>query len=132
MGDSYDRGSAVTDIEPVPVSVLGSIKVDTQEYEIIGHGYTLEPGNFLPFQILAEDPTRVRAFITTNQLFWMGDKQQMMSANNPPSTGSAGPGARMVTGTSFMEVHAQNEIWGVPGTATLSLGVWVERRIPRR
>jgi len=121
----------------VPVHIIGTSvpPPPREEYLIETSGYTLEPPDGSgPFRLVAEDPLRHRFFITSNQVTYVGTKQQMSSVQGNLSTsGTAGPGGRLPnTGnTGPYEFHGQNEVWMVAAANGLSVGVIVERKVPR-
>lgn len=99
---------------------------------ITSYGFTFSraAGQATPEQLLGEDPLRIRALITTNVVYYIGNKKDFSTVTGTlPSTGTSSTGMRVPTAVPVFEVKSQDEIW-VAYTAPTELGVWVERRVP--
>lgn len=118
---------------PVPVSINETLRVRVESgHEIETTGFTLSRGaGARAEQLLAEDPTRVRALVQTNAYVFLGSRNQMGSINSTvPATGGNGPGALVAPGTLFVEITGINELW-IAFTGAAEVGVIIERRVPR-
>jgi hypothetical protein len=126
-----------TDVEAVPVRVHGIVATHNpdDDYEIEGYGFTIShlATDTNPTQpLLSADPLRTRAIITSNtSASFIGTPEQMSNISAPLGGTDPGPGARLPSGVTWLEVRSQGEIWVGFTSGACQVGVWVERRVPR-
>lgn len=120
-------------VQPIDVIITKDLTKSETPSQVYSYGFTISrtAADGPTAVLLEEDPLRIRALITTNLVFFIGDKKSMSNVQAVlPATGSGGPGIRIPTGLSSpFPIMGQNEMWAA-FTGVTDVGVLIERRIP--
>jgi hypothetical protein len=110
------------------VSVAVNNWPDPKHDDIEGSGFSISTTGADKQMILPQDPLRIRAFLTTDAVIYVGVKSGVLGDSGFATTNINHQAARLPISAYPYEIRSQNEVWiGTGGAA--NVGIWIERRV---